>query len=179
VLDESSPPGTGFLADVCREWEAAADPAREAGIRTVALRIGLVLSPRGGALREMLLPFRLGLGGPLGNGRQYWSWITLDDLVAAFDHVIRTPTLEGPVNGVTGSVTNREFTRTLAGVLGRWTFPPVPRFALRLLLGEMADSLLLASTRAVPRRLTESGFRWSDPELPPALRRLLAREAAC
>lgn len=172
-LDESAPAGTGFLADVGREWEAAADPAREAGIRTVPLRIGLVLSPRGGALKEMLLPFRLGLGGPLGSGRQYWSWITLDDVVAAFDHLIRTPSLSGPVNGVAGAVTNREFTLALARSLGRWTFPSVPRLALHLLLGEMADALLLGSMRLVPQRLTESGFRWKDPELEPALRRLL------
>jgi len=175
LLDESAPPGTGFLADVSREWEAAAAPAREAGIRTAAIRIGLVLSPEGGALREMLLPFRLGLGGPLGNGRQYWSWITLDDVVAAFDHVARTDTLDGPINAVTGAVTNREFTRTLNRVLGRPGFLPVPAVALRLLLGEMADPLLLAGARLVPGRLVDSGFRWNDPELEPALRRLLDR----
>lgn len=179
-VDETASPGSGFLADVCREWEAAADPARQAGIRTVPLRIGLVLTPEGGALRQMLLPFRLGLGAPLGSGRQYWSWITLDDLLGAFDHLIRTATLEGPVNGVTGAVTNRDFTRALAAALGRWTIPAVPRPLLRLLLGEMADALLLTSTRSVPRLLTESGFRWSDPELAPALRRLLhAGSRAC
>jgi uncharacterized protein (TIGR01777 family) len=174
-LDESAPAGMGFLPDVCRAWEAAAAPARAAGIRTAAVRIGLVLATEGGALKEMLPPFRLGLGGPLGSGRQYWSWITLDDVVGAFTHVIRTETLEGPVNAVAGAVTNREFTRTLNRVLGRPTFLPVPRLALRLLMGEMADGLLLASARLVPRRLADSGFRWNDPGLEPALRRLLDR----
>ncbi|HEX7878630.1 MAG TPA: TIGR01777 family oxidoreductase [Candidatus Eisenbacteria bacterium] len=175
LLDETAPPGTDFLAQVCQEWEAAATPARDAGIRTVAVRTGLVLAPEGGALKEMLLPFRLGVGGPLGNGRQYWSWITLDDIVAAFDHAIRTDTLEGPVNGVTGAVTNRDFTRVLNGVLKRPGFIPAPAAALKIMLGEMAEPLLLASARLVPRRLRDSGFRWNDPELEPALRRLLGR----
>ena len=175
ILDESAPPGGGFLSDTCREWEAAAEPARIAGIRTLALRIGLVLTPDGGALAEMLLPFRLGLGARLGNGRQYWSWITLQDIVRAIQHLIRTDTLEGPVNGVTGAVTNDEFTRTLNRVLGRPGFLPAPAFALRLLLGEMADPLLLFSTRLVPKRLIDSGFSWHDRELEPALRALLKR----
>jgi uncharacterized protein (TIGR01777 family) len=174
-LDESSPPGEGFLADVCRKWEAATAPAEAAGVRTVHLRLGLVLTPRGGALAEMLLPFRLGLGGPLGPGRQWWSWITRDDVVGAFQHAVATPDLRGPVNGVAGAVTNRDFTRTLCRVLRRPMFLPVPRAVLALLLGEMADALLLASARVEPGRLAATDYRSKDPDLEPALRRLLAR----
>jgi uncharacterized protein (TIGR01777 family) len=174
-LTESSPPGSGFLAAVCREWEAATAPAEAAGIRTVHLRIGLVLAREGGALAEMLLPFRMGLGGPLGSGRQWWSWIALEDLVRAFEHALAVPELRGPVNGVAGAVTNREFTKTLCRVLRRPMFLPVPRFALKLLLGEMAEALLLASARLEPDRLRATGFRFGHAELEPALRELLER----
>lgn len=175
ALDEDSPPGSGFLAEVCRDWEAAARPALEAGIRLVHLRTGLVLSPAGGALAKMLLPFRLGLGGRIGGGRQYVSWITLDDEVEAIRHVLLTDSLAGPVNLVApGPVTNRELTRALGRVLRRPTLLPAPSFALRIMLGEMAGALLLSGARVLPRRLLDAGFRFRDPELEGALERLLA-----
>ena len=173
-LTEESGPGDGFLADVCREWEAATRPAEERGIRVVSLRLGMVLSRRGGALAQMLLPFRLGLGGPVGSGRQWWSWIALDDVVAAVDHVLATPGLRGPVNLVSPEpVTNREFARALGRVLRRPAFLPMPAFAARLALGEMADAAILASVRATPLRLLESGFAFAHPSLEPALQHIL------
>jgi uncharacterized protein (TIGR01777 family) len=176
VLTEKSPPGAGFLPDVCREWEAAAESAMRKGIRVVALRIGMVLSPRGGALSRMLPPFRLGLGGVIGNGRQYVSWVALDDLVGIVLHALQSGELRGPVNAVAPvPVTNRELTEALGKVLSRPTLFPVPAFALRLAVGEMADALLLASARVVPRRLEETGYRFRFPELWAALRYLLCR----
>lgn len=173
-LTEESPPGTGFLADVCQQWEAAAEPARRRGIRVVNLRIGIVLGRQGGALARMLLPFRLGLGGTIGCGRQYWSWIALDDLATVFLHALVTGSLNGPVNAVsTMPVTNREFTRTLGRVLARPTIFPLPAPVARLLLGEMADALLLASARVRPVRLLETGFQFRYPDLESALRHLL------
>lgn len=178
ALDETSPPGVGFLADVCRQWEAATTPAREAGIRVVNLRIGVVLTPKGGALAQMLTPFRLGAGGTLGPGTQWMSWISLDDLVGAVLHAIAAPTLEGPVNATAPApVTNAGLTRTLAAVLHRPAVLPVPAFALRALLGEMADALLLASARVLPRRLGESGFVFRDADLRGALADMLGRAA--
>ncbi|MBX3729462.1 MAG: TIGR01777 family oxidoreductase [Candidatus Sumerlaeia bacterium] len=174
-VDESSPIGRGFLADVGRDWEAATAPASKAGIRVVHLRTGVVLSREGGALKKMLPAFRLGLGGVLGSGRQYMSWIALKDEVAAIRHCLTTDSLVGPVNGVTAEpVTNRDFTRTLARVLRRPVGPPAPAFALRLVFGELADEALLASTRARPRRLLESGFQFAQPTLEEALRAALA-----
>lgn len=173
-LDESTPAGSGFLAEVCRQWEAAAEPARQAGIRVLHLRFGMVLSPRGGALASMLLPFRLGLGGPIGSGRQWMSWISLEDAVGAIVHLLNTPDVRGPVNLVSPQpVTNRDFARTLARVLRRpaWFFLPAP--VARLALGEMADQLLLASTRCVPRVLVETGYRFVHAELEAALLQLL------
>jgi uncharacterized protein (TIGR01777 family) len=144
-LDETSPPGSGFLAEVCQEWEAAAAPAAEAGLRLVLPRIGIVLSREGGALVKMLPVFRLGLGGRVGDGRQYMSWITLDDLVAAIDHALLDPELQGPVNVVAPApATNAELTRALGAVLGRPTLVPVPAPAIGLLMGEMGRELLLA-----------------------------------
>jgi uncharacterized protein (TIGR01777 family) len=176
VLDESSAAGQGFLPEVCLEWEDAAGPAAEAGIRVAHLRIGIVLSERGGALAKMLLPFKLGAGGVLGRGNQWMSWISLEDLVRVFESVVENPDLEGPINCVAPSpVTNREFTKTLGRALGRPTFLPAPEFALRLGLGEMADALLLASTRVVPDRLQEHGFAFSHPDLDSALRSILKR----
>ncbi len=175
-LDESSPAGRGFLGDVAREWEAATHPLRDAGVRVVNLRIGMVLEPSGGALAKMLPPFRLGLGGPLGSGMQWMSWITRSDLVAAIGLLLTNASLSGPVLAVAPNpVTNREFTQALGRVLRRPTFLPAPAFALRLLLGEMADALLLSSQRCLPRRLLGAGFRFADPQLEPALRRLLGR----
>jgi len=174
ILDEQSPPGTGFLADVCREWEAAAEPARERAIRVVHLRLGVVLTAKGGALAKMLPVFRLGLGGPLGSGQQYWSWIALDDALSAIVHCLKEERLAGPVNAVApNAATNREFTQALAAVLRRPAFVPVPAFAVRLLLGEMGREALLASARVKPVRLTQSGFVFQFPELEPALRHLL------
>jgi len=169
-LTEDSPPGTGFLADTCRAWEAAAKPAHDRGIRVVHLRTGLVLASQGGALAKMLPPFRLGIAGIIGNGRQYMSWISLDDLVAVIGHALSNDALSGPVNAVApNAVTNHEFTKTLGQVLRRPTFFPLPEFAARLAFGEMADGLLLASTRVEPKRLLESGFNFRFPELEAAL----------
>lgn len=175
-LDEHSPPGKGFLAQVCQAWEQAADPARAAGIRTAHLRFGMVLSAEGGALARMVLPFRLGLGGRLGNGRQYLGWISLADAVRAAHHLLEHPGLSGPFNAVSPHpCTNAEFTRALGQALRRPTLLPVPAWAARLALGEMAEELLLASTRAMPRRLLASGFAFTHPELAPTLRLLLGR----
>jgi len=176
VLTEESPPGAGFLPDVCREWEAATEIAARKGIRVVALRIGVVLSPRGGALSRMLPPFRAGLGGVIGNGRQYVSWIALDDLVGVVLHALRSGELRGPVNAVAPvPVTNRELTEVLGKVLSRPTLFPVPAFALRLAFGEMVDALMLASARVAPRRLEETGYRFRFPELGGALLHLLRK----
>jgi len=176
VLNEDSPAGKGFLAEVGGQWESATEPARAKGIRTVNMRIGLVLGITGGALEKMLPPFRMGLGGPLGSGRQYMSWISLDDLVGAMQHAMLRDTLEGPVNLVAPNpVTNAEFTRVLARVLRRPAFLPAPGFALRAILGEMAQELLLASTRVEPARLKESGYRFRHPTLEKALRDILGK----
>ncbi len=174
LLDEQAAPGEGFLSEVCREWEGAASSARDRGIRVVNLRIGIILSPRGGALAKMLFPFRMGLGGRIGDGRQYMSWVAIDDLIAIIGHALTHDSLGGPVNAVApGAVTNAEFTAILARVLSRPAIFPMPAFAARLAFGEMADALLLASTRVVPRRLEESGFRFRSPDLDGALRHLL------
>lgn len=174
VLDEGAAPGAGFLCNVCRAWEAAAAPAAAAGIRVVHPRIGLVLARDGGALPRMVTPFRLGLGGILGGGRQYMSWVTLRDLLAILEQALTDPRLAGPVNAVApGAVTNREFTRSLGRVLGRPALLPAPAWALRLALGEMADALLLASARVSPGRLLAANFAFRDPELDPALRHVL------
>jgi uncharacterized protein (TIGR01777 family) len=175
TLSEASGPGEGFLADVCRAWEAAARPAAEAGVRVAHARTGMVLSRDGGALAAMLLPFRLGLGGPIGNGRQWWPWISSDDMASVYARLLEDDSLSGPVNAVApGSVTCAAFARTLARVLRRPAFLPVPAFALRLLLGEMADGLLLASANVVPERLTQVGFVFAQPRLEGALRAALA-----
>jgi len=165
-LTEDSPPGQGFLADVCQEWEAKTRRAEEAGVRVVNLRLGMVLSAEGGALAKMLPLFRLGLGGPLGNGAMWMSWIHLGDLVRAIVHCINTPSLAGPVNAMTPNpVTNRDFTRTLGKALNRPTFITAPAAMLRLALGEMADELLLSSARGIPRKLEESGFEFEFAQL--------------
>jgi len=174
---EEEPPGRGFLAEVCRDWESACAPAVERGIRVANLRIGLVLSTQGGALRMMLPAFRLGLGGRIGDGRQWINWITLGDLVRVVEHVLEDDALAGPVNAVAPhAVRNGEFTHVLARVLGRPAVLPVPAVVLRLALGEIADELLLSGTRAVPKRLSERGFRFEHPHIEPALRALLARK---
>jgi uncharacterized protein len=177
LLTEESPPGTGFLAEVCREWEAASAPAARKGIRVVALRIGMVLSAKGGALARMLPLFRAGLGGVIGGGRQYVSWVALDELPGIVLHALQRGDLSGPVNAAAPRpVTNREFTKALGRALSRPTALPVPAFALRLAVGgEMADALLLASARVVPKRLLDTGYAFRSPELETTLRRLLGR----
>jgi uncharacterized protein (TIGR01777 family) len=174
VLREDSGPGNGFLTDVCRQWEAATDTATRKGIRVVHLRTGIVLSKQGGALPQMLLPFKLGLGGRIGSGNQYWSWISLEDLCSAIVHCIQASGLHGPVNTVSPSpLTNLEFTKILGRVLHRPTIFPVPPFALRFVLGEMADALLLASTRVEPGKLLASRFIFRHKDLEATLKELL------
>jgi uncharacterized protein len=167
VLREESPSGEGFLPEVCRGWEAASRIAAEAGIRTVNIRIGLVLSPKGGALERMLTPFKLGLGGRIGSGQQWWSWIHLDDIVGGIYHAMHTESLSGPVNLVAPNpVRNAEFTKVLASVLGRPAFFPVPEFALQLGFGKQAaGELLLASERVEPERLRATGYAFRFCEL--------------
>ena len=175
VCDEESPVGEGYLAELCRDWEAATEPARQAGIRVINLRIGIVLSTSGGALSQMLLPFRLGLGGVIGNGQQYWSWISLPDLLQVILFALKQETLVGPVNGVSPTpVTNHEFTKTLGQVIRRPTVLPLPTAAARLVMGEMADALILASARVQPTKLMNSGYRFLHSELGPAMRAILA-----
>jgi uncharacterized protein (TIGR01777 family) len=177
ILDETSATGTGFLAQVAREWEAAAEPAARAGVRVVNLRFGVVLSRRGGMLQVMLLPFKLGVGGKLGSGRQWLSWIALEDAVGVIRFGMATETLRGPVNAMDPNpVRNEEFTRTLGRVLGRPTLLPVPEFALRLAPGEMGENTVLASQRAVPKRLLDAGYRFRYPHLEDALRAALEHE---
>lgn len=179
VLDEHSPAGTGFLAEVCSAWERATQPASDRGIRVVHARFGVILSPRGGALKTMLTPFRLGLGGVVGHGRQYMSWVSVEDAVGAIGHVLLNDDVQGAVNVVSPNpVTNREFTRTLGRVLRRPTVVPMPGVAARLAFGEMADALLLASARVVPAELERTGYVFRHPDLESALRQLLGRTVA-
>lgn len=177
LLDESSGPGTGFLAEVCQEWEAATATARTAGIRVVHLRSGIVQSPAGGALAKQLAIFRLGLGGRLGTGNQYWSWVCLEDEVGAIMAALGDEGLHGPLNATAPHpVTNAEYTRTLARVLHRPALLPAPKAGLSLALGaEMASEMLLASQRVHPGALEASGYQWRQPELEPALRAVLGR----
>jgi hypothetical protein len=175
-LDETAASGTGFLAETCRAWEAAADPARAAGIRVVHTRFGVILSAQGGALAKMLIPFKLGVAGKVGSGDQYMSWIALDDVVGVIQYALGTAALSGPVNTVAPTpVTNLEFTKTLGRVLSRPTVLPMPAVAARLAFGEMAQELLLSGQRAVPARLLAAGFRFRHPELEEALRSILRR----
>jgi uncharacterized protein (TIGR01777 family) len=175
-ISESNRAGTGYLAEVCEDWEKATEPARRAGIRVVNLRIGIVLSPKGGALSRMLPPFSLGLGGRLGHGGQFMSWISLPDLSAVILRALTDPRLRGPVNAVAPEpVTNREFTRTLASVLGRPALLPMPAFLARLAFGQLADALLLGGAKVRPGKLIESCFEFQHPTLEIALRELLGR----
>jgi uncharacterized protein len=176
AVDEESAPGTDFLAGVAREWETATDAAKAAGVRVVLLRTGIVLSAHGGALERLLPPFRLGVGGPIGTGRQWMSWIALEDHVRAMEHALATVGLHGPVNLVAPNpVMNAEFASTLGRVLDRPAIVPVPAFALELLYGEMARSTILAGQRVLPRKLLRSGFHFAHPTLEEALRFELAR----
>ena len=174
ILSEESEPGSGFLADVCREWEEASRPPTEAGIRVVNLRFAMVLSSAGGALKEMLTPFRLGLGGRIGSGKQYWSWIAIDDAVSAIAFALESEKLSGPVNVASPNpVTNREFASTLGRVLHRPVCFPMPVCVARLLLGQMVDEVLLRSIRAQPKRLQNADFVFRYPELEMALEGVL------
>jgi len=165
VLNEESAPGAGFLAEVCREWETAAQPAADAGIRTVSMRTGIVLTPKGGALGKMLLPFKMGVGGRIGNGRQWRSWIDVRDMVGVIYHLLKNDLLRGPVNMVAPKpVTNAEFTRTLASALSRPAIFPMPAFVVKAVFGEMGETALLGSQRVEPAQLLSSGypFRFND-----------------
>ncbi|MBI5091645.1 MAG: TIGR01777 family protein [Candidatus Hydrogenedentes bacterium] len=174
VVDESSPAGRGFLAEVCQAWEGATAPLAAGGVRVVNLRFGVVLSARGGALQKMLVPFRLGLGGVVGSGRQYMSWVSLDDAAGAVTFGLSNDRVRGPVNVVAPrAVTNTEFTRALGRALKRPTVFPLPAFALRLALGEMADALLLGSTRVTPRRLLDLGYVFKHTEINETLQSLV------
>jgi uncharacterized protein (TIGR01777 family) len=176
VVDENSSPGAGFLAEVCRDWEAATAAARAAGIRVVLVRLGVVLSAAGGALAKLLRPFQLGAGGRLGSGAQYMSWVSIDDVIGAILHALRTETLQGAMNAVAPHpVTNLEFTKTLGRVLQRPALFPVPAAAARLAFGEMADEMLLASTRVAPTRLAATHYTFRHPDLEAALRHTLGK----
>lgn len=174
ILGETSSSGTGFLAETCREWEAAAGPVQQAGIRLIHARIGVVLSKKGGALDKMLLPFRLGFGGRLGSGKQWWSWIHIDDIVGAMLHIMNNENVRGAVNLTSPNpVTNSEFTSILGKVLSRPVIFPVPEFALQLALGEMGKEVLLGSQRVQPRKLIGDGYSFKFPQLSGALENLL------
>ncbi len=176
VLNEASAPGNGFLADVCREWEAASKAAADAGIRTVQLRTGVVLSPKGGALGEMLTPFKMGVGGRMGSGQQWMSWIDVQDMVGGMHHILKTDLLQGPVNMVAPRpVTNAEFTRTLASVLKRPAIFPVPGFVVKLVFGEMGETVLLGSQRVEPAELVKSGYPFGFGTLRASLENVIGR----
>lgn len=166
ILNESAAPGQGFLADVCKAWEYEAMAAADAGVRVICVRIGVVLSPKGGALAKMMLPFKLGLGGIVGSGKQYWSWIGLNDLVRAIAFCLQNESVTRSVNAVSPqSMTNRDFTKVLGSVLHRPTIFPLPAFVARIVLGEMANELLLSSTRVTPNQLLKHGFEFEQPDL--------------
>jgi uncharacterized protein (TIGR01777 family) len=176
ILTEASPIGHGFLPEVCLIWETHAEGAARAGIRTVLLRFGIVLSGKGGALAKMLPPFRLGVGGRMGEGAQWMSWVSIDDAVGVIEHALNDPRISGPVNVVgPQNVTNAEFTATLGRVLRRPVWLPLPAGLLKLLFGEMAEGALLASTKAVPKRLNDTGYVFRHPTLEEALRAALGR----
>ncbi|HZW95005.1 MAG TPA: TIGR01777 family oxidoreductase [Candidatus Eremiobacteraceae bacterium] len=176
LLREESAPGAGFLADVCQRWEEATTPAVQADIRTAHIRTGVVLSPKGGALGAMLLPFKIGVGGRIGDGRQWMSWVHVQDMVGAINHILKNDLLQGPVNMVAPKpVTNAEFTCTLAGVLSRPAVLPMPAFAVKALFGEMGTELLLASQKVEPGKLISSGYPFRYCELRSALEALLKR----
>jgi len=174
ALREESTPGTGFLAEVCQDWEEATTPAVQADIRTAHLRTGIVLSPKGGALGAMLLPFRLGLGGRTGDGQQWMSWIDVRDMVGAIHHILKNDLIQGPVNMVAPKpVRNAEFAKTLAGVLSRPAIFPLPAFAVKLAFGEMGEELLLGSQKVEPSKLISSGYPFRYRELRASLESVL------
>jgi uncharacterized protein (TIGR01777 family) len=174
LVDEDSGPGEGFLAGVCRAWESAAAPAEQAGIRVAKLRFGPILAREGGMLAKMLTPFKLGLGGKVGSGKQYISWVAIDDVIGAIKLALSSESLRGPINVVAPRpVTNEEFTKTLGQVLSRPTFMAMPAFAARLAFGEMADEMMLSSTRVAGNVLNAAGFKFQYPELEGAVRAML------
>lgn len=176
TVDESAPPGQTFLADVCRQWEEATQPAADAGIRVVNFRLGVVIDKDGGMLEPLLPIFKLGLGGKVGNGRQYLAWVTREDISRAIEYFITNEPIHGPVNLMAPQpVTNAEFTDTLGDVLGRPTFTRLPALVVKSVLGQMGEEMLLASCRAVPARLSTQGFKFKHPELREALRAVLDR----
>jgi uncharacterized protein len=176
VLNEQSKPGIGFLADVCRDWEAATQPAAKAGIRTVQMRTGIVLSPRGGALGAMLTPFKMGVGGRIGDGQQWMSWIDVQDMVGAIHHILNSDLLQGPVNMVAPKpVKNAEFVKTLASALSRPAILPMPAFAVKLAFGEMGETVLLAGQRVEPSQLVMSGYPYRFTDLGASLENNLKR----
>jgi len=174
TLTEKSGPGSDFLSKVCVEWEQATRSAEAKGIRTVHARLGIILDPKGGALEKMLTPFRMGIGGRVGDGNQWMSWITLADVIGGFTYLLEKSQLQGAVNFVSPNpVTNAEFTKALGNVLSRPTLFPVPAFAARVAFGEMADALLLSSAKVEPVALTDEGFQFQYPKLPQALGKIL------
>ena len=176
ILREDSPSGGGFAAEICRQWEAATQPARKAGMRTAQMRFGVVMSADGGALPKMLPPFRLGLGGRLGTGHQWWSWVAVQDAVGAIDHVLNHDALQGPVNTVAPNpVSNAEFTKTLASIISRPDLFPMPAVAVRLVFGQMGTELFLASQRVEPAKLIGSGYQFRYPDLRQTLEEILRR----
>lgn len=176
LLNEESAPGAGFLPEVCREWEAATRPAVDAGIQTVQIRTGVVLSSKGGALAKMLTPFKMGVGGKVGSGTQWMSWIDVEDMVGAIHHILKSDLLRGPVNMVAPKpVTNEEFTKTLGSVLSRPTILPMPAFAVKLLFGEMGETVLLGSQRVEPSQLISSGYPFRFRTLRASLENILSR----
>ena len=175
-VDESSQPGSDFLADVCQQWEKATAPASDAGIRTVHIRTRVVLSALGGALRKMIFPFKLGLGGIIGNGQQYMSWVSIHDMTSMIQFIIENESLEGAINLVSRKpITNYTFTKTLGSVIRRPTILPLPAFAARLMFGEMADAILLSSARVLPKKLEGMGYGFIDNDLENTFRSLLNR----
>lgn len=177
TITEASAAGTGFLPEVCVQWETSTKPAEDAGIRTVHLRTGIVLSKKGGALKKMLPPFLLGGGGILGSGKQFMSWITLADMVGAIKFAIENDSLHGPVNlTAPNPVDNTEFTKVLGRVIKRPTIAPLPGFAAKLIFGEMADAILLSGTKVLPTKLTEAGYTFTHATLEPALRDVMSEK---
>ncbi len=176
VLTEEDGPGDDFISEVCHKWEKAAEPAIEKGIRVVFMRIGIALTPSGGALERLLLPFQMGIGGKIGSGSQYMSWIGIDDVIGAIYHAIKNDKIEGPVNVVSPNpVTNKEFTKTLGRVLSRPTLATVPEFAIKIAFGEMGREIPLSSTRVKPEKLMKTGYRFRNPDIEGALSHLLGR----
>ena len=174
-LTEQSSAGTGFLAEVCKAWEAETKPIREKGIRVVNVRTGLVLSPEGGALKELLPPFKLGVGGIVGSGKQWWSWITLNDLLRTYQFAIEKESVKDAINAAAPNpVTNKAFVKVLGKALHRPSIFPLPSFIVKFIFGEMGEELLLDGQRVIPSKLIEAGFQFEQTELEPALKRILS-----